>query len=212
MEARQSKEYSLQLFVFGSLNLQLRQPCSILGSGFFCKSSRNLSRSAFDRPFGITKSTLPKSHTPISDQQTAKNIPKPDKTNVGILDPNGIYAKLRKELDIYLGKSVIDQKTKYTYRSQNEIGYSNKKELDMISLFKPTMNASDQVRFRIYPYILASHTGLKNADEIIKVLPEGSVTKQERENPHLGDIFIEGVFSNDKEIEKFLKWILFGKD
>ena len=130
----------------------------------------------------------------------------------GILDPNGIYYKLRKELDIYFGKSVIDQKTKFTYRAENEIGYPNKKELDMISLYKPGMHAHDKVRFRVYPHILASHLGLQNADEIIKILPEGSVTKQERENPHPGNIFIEGVFSNDEEIEKFSKWILFGKD
>jgi len=131
---------------------------------------------------------------------------------VGIFDPNGIYAKLRKDLDVYFGKSVIDQKTKYTYRAQNEIGYPNKNELDIISLFKPGMHAHDKVRFRVYPYILASHLGLQNADEIIKFLPEGSVTKPERENPHLGNIFIKGVFSNEEEIEKFVKWILFGKD
>jgi hypothetical protein len=131
-------------------------------------------------------------------------------TNINIIDPNRIYAKLRKELDPFFGKSVIDQKTKFTYRAENEIGYPNKKELDMISLFKPAMNATDRVRFRIYPHILASHLGLQNTDEIIKNLPEGSIIKQERENPHLGDIFIEGVFSDKEEIEKFVKWIVFG--
>jgi len=123
-----------------------------------------------------------------------------------------LYQQLRQELDPLFGKSVIDQKTKFTYRAENEIGYPNKKELDMISLYKPGMYAHDKVRFRVYPYILASHLGLQNADEIIKVLPEGSETKQERENPHLGNIFIEGVFSNEEEIEKFVKWIVFGKD
>jgi len=132
------------------------------------------------------------------------------KTNINIIDPNGIYAKLRKELDPFFGKSVIDQKTKFTYRAENEIGYPNKKELDMISLFKPAMNATDRVRFRIYLHILASHLGLQNTDEIIKNLPECSIIKQERENPHLGDIFIEGVFSDKEEIEKFVKWIVFG--
>jgi len=144
-------------------------------------------------------------HTPIRSPVVGKTIP-------DINDPKGIYAKLRRELDIFFGKSVIDQKSKFTYRAENEIGYPNKKELDMISLFKPTMNAPDQVRFRIYPYVLASHSGLQNADEIVTVLPEGSVTSQERENPHLGEIFIDGVFSNEEEIEKFVKWIVFGND
>jgi len=125
---------------------------------------------------------------------------------------SGIYDKLRKELDVFFGKSVIDQKTKFTYRSANEIGYPNKKELDMISILKPTMTSSGQVRFRIYPHILASHLGLNNTDEIIKILPERTKVKQERDNPHLGDIFLEGVFSNEEEIEIFLKWILFGKN
>jgi len=132
--------------------------------------------------------------------------------NAGTFNPDGIYARLRKELDIFFGKSVIDQKTKFTYRAENEIGYPNKKELDMISLHKPGMHAQDQVRFRVYPHILASHLGLQNADEVIKVLPVGSVTKQERENPHNGDIFIEGIFSDEEEIEKFVKWIEFRDD
>ena len=132
--------------------------------------------------------------------------------NAGTFNPDGIYARLRKELDIFFGKSVIDQKTKFTYRAENEIGYPNKKELDMISLHKPGMHAQDQVRFSVYPHILASHLGLQNADEVIKVLPVGSVTKQERENPHNGDIFIEGVFSDEEEIEKFVKWIEFRND
>jgi hypothetical protein len=166
----------------------------------------------FERSLPEKRNALPKSHTPVSDQQTSVNIPKPDKTNIGIIDPNGIYYTLRKELDIYFGKSVFDQKTKYTYRAENEIEYPNKKELDMISLFKPTMNASDHVRFRVYPHILASHLGLQNADDIIQVLPERSLIKEERENPHLGNIFIEGVFSNEEEIEKFVKWIVFGKN
>jgi hypothetical protein len=154
----------------------------------------------------------------ISQEDITKNNPRIQKrslaverTNTGITDPNGIYAKLRKELDIFFGKSIIDQKSKYTYRAENKIGYPNKKELDMISLFKPTMNAPDRVRFRVYPHILASLSGLRNADEIIAVLPEGSIIKQEREDPHLGDIFIEGVFSNEEEIEKFVKWIEFEK-
>ena len=133
-----------------------------------------------------------------------------EKTNICGIDLNGIYARLRKELDPFFGKSVIDQKTKFTYRAENEIGYPNKKELDMISLFKPTPSTSSQVRFRVYPHILASNLGIPNADEIIKILPEGSIIKQERENPHLGDIYIDGNFSNDGEIEKFVKWIVFG--
>ncbi len=138
--------------------------------------------------------------------------PHMERIPVGVHAHSGIYEKLRKELDILFGKSVIDQKTKFTYRAENEIGYPNKKELDMISLHKPGINTPDQVRFRVYPHILASHSGLQNADEVIKVLPEGSVTKQERENPHLGDIFIEGVFSDEEEIKKFVKWIVYGND
>lgn len=129
------------------------------------------------------------------------------RTNINIIDPNGIYMKLRKELDPFFGKSVIDQKTKFTYRAENEIGYPNKKELDMISLFKPTMNATDRMGFRIYPHILASHLGLQNTDEIITVLPEGSIIKQERQNPHPAEVFIAGSFSNEYEIEKFLNFI-----
>lgn len=133
-----------------------------------------------------------------------------ERTNISSINPNGIYAKLRKELDSFFGKSVIDQKTKFTYRAENEIGYPNKKELDMISLFKPTISGSNQVRFRVYPHILASNMGIQNAAEIIKILPEGSMIKQERENPHPGDIFIDGNFSSEGEIEEFVKWIVFG--
>lgn len=148
---------------------------------------------------------IPKNNPRIQNHSLARG-----RTNTNIIDQNGIYAKVRKDLDPFFGKSVIDQKTKFTYRAVNEIGYPNKNELDMISLFKPTMNATDRMRFRIYPHILASHLGLQNTDEIIKILPEGSVKKQERENPHPGDIFIEGTFSNEKEIEKFVKWIVYG--
>jgi len=124
---------------------------------------------------------------------------------------SSLYRHLLQELDPLFGKIVKPQKTKLTYRAMNEIGYPNKTELDMISIFKPTQNAV-QIRFRIYPHILASHLGLHNADEIIKTLPERTKVKQERDNPHLGDIFLEGAFSNEEEIEIFLKWILFGKD
>jgi len=157
------------------------------------------------------KRSLSRVNTKNNARAQNKNSPV-ERTNVGLLDPNGIYAKLRKELDIFFGKSVIEQKTKFTYRAENEIGYPNKKELDMISLHKPGIKAHQQVRFRVYPHILASYTGVQNADEIIKVLPKGSVTKQERQNPHIGDIFIEGVFSDEEEIKKFVKWIVFGRD
>src|SRR5208337_2287093 len=60
-----------------------------------------------------------------------------EKTNIGGPAPNEFYEKIRRKLDVFFGKSVIDQKTKYTYRAENEIGYPNKTELDMISLFKP---------------------------------------------------------------------------
>jgi hypothetical protein len=149
---------------------------------------------------------------PKKNVRTQINTPIVGSNNIDQYNLNGIYAKLRKELDIFFGKSVIDQKTKFTYRADNEIGYPNKKELDMISLHKPTMQAKSQVRFRIYPYILANRLGLQNADGVIKVLPEGSITKQERESPHRGDIFIEGVFSDEGEIEKFVKWIMLGRD
>ena len=81
----------------------------------------------------------------------------------------------------------------------------------MISLFKPPTHSANKVRFIIYPHIFASHLGLQNTDGIISALPEGSVPKQGKENPHKGDIYIAGFFSNEGEIEKFVNWIVPGR-
>jgi hypothetical protein len=126
-------------------------------------------------------------------------------------ESSNLYQQLRLKLDTLFGKLVVDQKTKFSYRTENKIGYPNRKELDMISLFKPTTHTTNKVRFLIYPHILKSHLGLQNTDEIINALPEGSVLKQSRKNPHNGDIYIAGFFSNEGEIKKFVNWIVPGR-
>lgn len=123
-----------------------------------------------------------------------------------------LYDFIRKELDPLFGKSVIDQKSKFTYRGKNEIGYPKKTELDMISLFKPTAHNQRGVRSRIYPHVLAGHIGLKDADRIYDFLPTGVVLKQEKEKFHPAEIFIEGYFSNVGEIKRFVMWLMFGGD
>lgn len=163
----------------------------------------------------ITKPSITQSHN-----QNVQSIPS-TKTHgkfseVKSLDPTSaenLYNLVREELDPLFGKLVIDhQKSKFTYRGKNEIGYPKKTELDMISLFRFTKHNERGVKFWIYPYVLAGHTGLTDANRIYDALPVGSVEKRERNNPHKGAIFIEGVFSNEEEIEKFVKWIVFGND
>jgi len=122
-----------------------------------------------------------------------------------------LYSLICEKLDPLFGKLVCDQKTKFSYRTENKINYPNRKELDMISLFKPTTHSTNKVRFLIYPHILKNHLGLQNTDRIINALPEGSVLKQGRKNPHKGDIYIAGFFSNEGEIEKFVNLIVSGK-
>lgn len=118
-----------------------------------------------------------------------------------------LYDYLRKELDPLFSKSIFEQKTKFTYRGRNTLGYPRRTELDMISLFKHSSSNAQAVRFRIYPYVLAGHLNHKNPKEIITFLPAGSLMKQERENPHPAEVFIAGVFSNENDIERFLNFI-----
>jgi hypothetical protein len=129
-----------------------------------------------------------------------------EKMDTGIR--SNLYERLCRELDPFFGKSIIDQKTKITYRSENKLGYPKKRELDMISLFKPSSTSITLVKFRIYPYILASNQSLISPDEIILNLPVDSIIiNQERENPHPAEIFIAGKFSNEHEIERFINLI-----
>lgn len=148
------------------------------------------------------------------NQPAPRSDPSVNATNVQSQLPvdSTLYRQLREELDPLFGKSVIEQKTKFTYRGKNEIGYPKKTELDMISLFKPTKHNERGVRFRIYPHVLAGHTGLRDANRIYDALPVGSVEKHEHNNPQKGAIFIEGSFSYTEEVERFVKWLMFGKD
>ncbi len=125
---------------------------------------------------------------------------------------SGIYEQIRTTLDQSFSCPVIEQKTKVTYRGRNTIGYPNKTELDMISLFRPSATNPSSIKFRIYPYVLAAHLGIKNPEEIIRYLPSDSVIRQERENPHPAEVFIAGRFSNENEIERFLTLVKIGKD
>lgn len=117
------------------------------------------------------------------------------------------YDMLRNQLDKAFSSSVIDQSKKFTYRRRNTLGYPRKTELDMVSLSKPSSSNVREVKFRIYPYVLAGYLNLKNPEEIITFLPAGSVLKYERENPHPAEVFIAGSFSNENEIERFLNLI-----
>jgi len=126
--------------------------------------------------------------------------------------PSIFYDKLRKGLDKNFSSFIIDQPTKFTYRGRNTLGYPRKTVLDMISLSKPSSSNVREVKFRIYPYVLAAHLNLENPNEIITFLPAGSLVKQERENPHPAEVFIAGSFSNENEIERFLTLVKIGKD
>lgn len=139
-------------------------------------------------------------------QKSIPQIPVREKTfsRIAVLV---LYEKLRKKLNPLFGKSVYDQKTKYTYRGINKIEYSGKTQLDMIALFKPSNNKSDGVKVRIYPFVLASHIGETDLNRILNGLPEHFLPKKERGNSHPGAIFYEGCFANEGEIEKFLQSI-----
>ncbi len=129
-------------------------------------------------------------------------------TAVRDIEVSNVYHNLCKKLDPLFGDMSIDQKTKYTYRGKNEIGYPGKKALDMIVLFKHSNNKSDGVKVRIYPFVLASHIGQTDLNRILNGLPEHFLPKKERGNSHPGAMFYEGSFANEGEIEKFLKSIV----
>jgi len=115
-----------------------------------------------------------------------------------------LYEGIRNGLDGLLGTTVIDQSTKFTYRGKNTIGYPGKKEIDMISLFKPSSTKAGEIKFRIYPHVLAGLLDLINQQEILGYLPAGSIVKFEREKPHPAEVFIEGRFTSMSEVEQFL--------
>lgn len=140
----------------------------------------------------------------------SRNVLKTPAKNTAVRDieVSNFYHNLCKKLDPLFGDMSIDQKTKYTYRGKNEIGYPGKKALDMIALFKHSNNKSAGVKVRIYPFVLASHIGETDLNRILNGLPEHFLPKKERGNSHPCAIFYEGSFANEGEIEKFLKSIV----
>lgn len=115
-----------------------------------------------------------------------------------------MYATLRSHLEEILGNSVIEQKTKITFRGKNLLKYPRKAELDMISIYKPSNSMKSKIKFRIYPYVLSSNLNIP-IEKIKKILPSENTMMQERENPHKAEIFLEGYFVSEKEIELFIE-------
>ncbi|WP_292393008.1 hypothetical protein [Methanoculleus sp. UBA303] len=113
------------------------------------------------------------------------------------------YNRLLSALTQVFGNTVMEQKTKNTIRGKNVIGYPGKQQIDMISLFKPGKQSGNGIRFRMYTHLIAAHlnTGEKT---IAALLPQNSVYGEERENPHIGEIFQEGSFKTEGEVEAFL--------
>jgi hypothetical protein len=118
-----------------------------------------------------------------------------------------LFNRLQSGLGGICGDSIMKQKTKVTFRGKNTIGYPEKSELDMITLFQPTTGNKTGIRFRIYPHVLAGHLHLKDAEKILENLPGRLKTGQERENPHQGEIYIDGHFVNSEEVQKFVEGI-----
>jgi len=119
-----------------------------------------------------------------------------------------LYQELRNRLDPPFGGSVIDQKTKFTYRGKNAIDYPGKTELDMISLFKPKNDNSAGVKARIYPFVLMGHVRETDLNKVLNGIPNHFIAKHERNNAHPGAIYYEGIFTNEGEFERFLKSVI----
>lgn len=115
-----------------------------------------------------------------------------------------LYEELRNRLGPLFGGSYIDQKTKYTYRGMNRLGYPGRTELDMISLFKPLNAKVGGVRARIYPFVLAAHSGETDLNRILAAIPDHFTPKGERENPHPAEMYYEGTFRSVAEVERFV--------
>jgi hypothetical protein len=103
-----------------------------------------------------------------------------------------------------LGNNILEQKTKIAFRGKNVVGYPGKKELDIISLFKPSKSSKYGIKFRIYTHLLAT---ILNADEksVAELLPKNSQYDKERDNPHIAEIFYEGYFESEDRIHQFLE-------
>lgn len=132
---------------------------------------------------------------------------KQNQRDSAIINQNKMYDLLKGKLDPVFGKSIMDQKNQYTYRVENKIGYPQKMELDMILLFKPKGQKNNGVRVRIYHYTLMNYLGIHDVDELIKNTPNNFEIDKGGNNSHPGDLFIQGVFSEENEVNQFIEWI-----
>lgn len=115
-----------------------------------------------------------------------------------------MFAILRQGLEEILGNSIIEQKTKITFQGKNLLDYPSKSKLDMISIYRPSNSMKSKIRFRVYPYVLSSNLRLP-FENILKILPSENKKLQERENPHDAEIFFEGYFYSERDIEMFIE-------
>jgi len=146
------------------------------------------------------------------------------------LSKNEIYNRLFSELKRIPNIHVKEQQIKIDICGENVIEYHegsrDKPELTLISLFKPTKGSKNGVRFYVFPYILATHlynnenetyeneTNVNKTDKInagenkiCALVPTNIVDDWWREGHHRGDRWINGFFTNEEEVEKFLNGI-----
>jgi hypothetical protein len=126
----------------------------------------------------------------------------PSQESTSVLDEQ--FQQILTGLVNIFGNTTLEQKTKISFRGKNVVGYPGKKDLDIISLFKPSKSSKYGIKFRIYTHLLAT---ILNTDEksVAELLPKNSQYDKKRDNPHVAEIFYAGYFESEDQIHQFLE-------